>query len=233
MVKKPRAVAPEDAEARKPDEDPQPAVTGDPPADPPPPAEAEQEEERELVEAVVEGAPAGDGDAAAADVAAADPDAAVVEHGEGDGQEPLPEVGEDPPVNTEAVNDPPAEDLTAQMSRLADEDAPMTGAQRAELTAAVDEILEGAPAGELLLEARHIAALGDAEANRYGLYREPGKGFSTQPGAGDGHTPDTVDQLLRAGLLYAEPSGGRHGSVKITPDGRDAYRRARQRAPAE
>lgn len=64
------------------------------------------------------------------------------------------------------------------------------------------------------------AALRAVAAQAYGLYLYPGKGYATHEG-GPYHDTATIADLARAGMVYAEPSGGNHGSVKVTDLGKE------------
>jgi len=72
-----------------------------------------------------------------------------------------------------------------------------------------------------------IEFLGTLAVNRYGLYRFPGLGFATEQ-RGPFYPEAFVDGAVADGFAYFEPTGGSHGSVKITEAGRAAYRALRQ-----
>lgn len=66
------------------------------------------------------------------------------------------------------------------------------------------------------------AALEAMAGQRYGLYRTPKHGYSTNPPHGPFHKDGTVNHLVRSGLAEEDPTGGNFGSVKITDEGRAA-----------
>lgn len=240
----------------------EPVTTDTRPQDPQPPAEAEVEPEREpeVATDAHQPAPAAlEPEAAASQPEAAVQSEATAPADEP--AEPAAGVG-DPAASAEPAGEaaaaaPAADqplsgsagDVTASIQQLVKDDdeeegaapepgsaaaflasqenAPLTEAEAADVTAAIRRIL-----GDAELEPEHIAALGDMQANRYGLYAFPPHGFAVEHGGGY-HAAAVVRDLIDAGLAQYEPSGGAEGSAKITPEGSVAYRRARQTALSE
>lgn len=75
-----------------------------------------------------------------------------------------------------------------------------------------------------------VEFLGTLSVNRYGLYRFPNLGFATEQ-RGPFYPEEFVKAQVDDGFAYFEPTGGAHGSVKITDAGRAAYRALRQTEP--
>lgn len=133
--------------------------------------------------------------------------------------------------------DGPHEDPAAPVdSAPQDPDQPQSGGA-AEAAPTPEQTLAGEPAPQQALagEVRRYAADGEASGGfnlpdalaliaigdqRYGLYLFK-DGYSTDDGAPT-HSVETIQHLEAAGLVYLDPTGGNDGSVKITPDGREA-----------
>lgn len=80
------------------------------------------------------------------------------------------------------------------------------------------------PAGEAAQAAAPRFTLADLQSiaeHRHGLYLFKKQGYATGPG-GPYLSEATAQALVDAGLARFEPSGGRHGSVKVTAKGQKA-----------
>jgi hypothetical protein len=66
-----------------------------------------------------------------------------------------------------------------------------------------------------------LADLERVAEHRHGLYLFKQQGYATGPG-GPYLSEATAQALVDAGLARFEPSGGRHGSVKVTAKGQKA-----------
>jgi hypothetical protein len=146
---------------------------------------------------------------------------------------PAPEPQPDDAVGRVGSGGPEGPTTAAQENQTA---AQQSAPPLAEAEAAIAPLAEPAPTTTPVLadptvRDEQIAFLGDLTANRYGLYRHAGGGYG-----GEAHRPRWsqafADQAVELGLAHHEPSGGAHGSVKITDVGRAAYKRLRQDADA-
>lgn len=112
----------------------------------------------------------------------------------------------------------------------------------ADLTAAMQQELAGLEAeppiavriedGVIQGQAALLALLGDLIASRYGVYFHPPHGYS-HDAKGPYYDRALVNQAVVDGFCFVEPSGGGHGSVKISDAGVAEYKRLRQTATVE
>lgn len=118
------------------------------------------------------------------------------------------------------------DDQVLEMEAHADQASAPIATTVGDAQAAPDPANLQEPAGELerqlqdpASQAAELALLRRLAAARYGAYRSE-NGYVIGGGGGPEIREETVEHLVAGGWAFREPSGGRLGSVKISPEGR-------------